>query len=208
MSQVKICGINDRLALTAATEAAADWIGFVFFPPPRFVQPERAADLLHQAGSLPLRVGLFVEPDEADIGKVLGAVRLDVLQIYGAQDRLETIRRAFGLPIWHAVGVSGAADLPVHRRGAERLVLEAKPPPGANRPGGNAATFDWRILQGWRAPGPWMLAGGLTPSNVTEAIGLTGAQAVDVSSGVESARGVKDPDLIRAFVAAAKRAGA
>ena len=207
MSQVKICGITDPGALDAAAEAGADWIGLVFFPPsPRYVQPEHAARLLHRGGPVPSCVGLFVEPQISDIETVLRTVKLDVLQIYGAPDRIAGIRTAFGLPIWSAVGVSRAADLPNHRMGADRLVLEAKPPAGATRPGGNATTFDWSVIRGWQAPGPWLLAGGLTPENVADAIRITGAQAVDVSSGVESARGVKNPALIRSFIEAAKRA--
>jgi phosphoribosylanthranilate isomerase len=203
--QVKICGINDPVAFDTAVEAGADWVGFVFFPPsPRFVTPEAAAALSGRIAGGPPRVGLFVEPTEATIAQVLDTAHLDILQIYGALDRLDAIGARFGLPIWRATGISSPADLPTARLGADRLLLEAKPPAGADRPGGNATTFDWSILHGWSAPAPWMLAGGLTPSNVAEAIRETGATAVDVSSGVEKAKGVKDPALIRAFIAAAK----
>jgi phosphoribosylanthranilate isomerase len=150
---------------------------------------------------------LFVEPTLEQITAVLGAVRLDVLQIYGALDNLAAIKIRFGLPVWRATGVGNSADLPTSALGADGLLLEAKPPQGASRPGGNAATFDWTILRGWDAPAPWMLAGGLTPANVAAAIRETGAQAVDVSSGVEKSKGVKDAALIRAFIAAAKGAG-
>ncbi len=205
MTRVKICGINDAAALDTAVQSGADWVGLVFFPPsPRFVTTEAAAALCARlAGDVPL-VGLFVEPNEDVIADVLSRVRLDVLQIYGAVNRLPAIRQRFGLPIWRAVGVSSIADLPTDAPGAERLVLEAKPPSGADRPGGNATTFDWSLLRGWTASAPWMLAGGLTPGNVATAIRETGAEAVDVSSGVESRKGVKDPALIRAFIAAAK----
>ena len=208
MTLVKICGINDPVAFDTAVQAGADWVGFVFFPPsPRYVTPEAAAALSGRIAGGPPRVGLFVEPTGAAIARVLDTVALDILQIYGAVDILAAIKARFGLPVWRAVGVSGPADLPDDPLGADRLLVEAKPPAGANRPGGNATTFDWTVLSGWSAPAPWMLAGGLTPDNVATAIQKTGAEAVDVSSGVESRKGVKDPALIRAFVAAAKAAG-
>jgi phosphoribosylanthranilate isomerase len=207
MTLVKICGINDAAGFDTAIEAGADWVGFVFFPPsPRAVTPEAAAALSGRVAGGPPRVGLFVDPTPAAIAAVLAAVRLDILQIYGAKDRLAAIKAEFGLPIWRAAGISSSADLPAAASGADRLLLEAKPPAGADRPGGNATTFDWSILRGWTAPAPWLLAGGLTPENVATAIRQTGAQAVDVSSGVESRKGIKDPALIRAFIAAAKAA--
>jgi phosphoribosylanthranilate isomerase len=205
MTLVKICGINDPIAFDTAIEAGADWVGFVFFPPsPRFVTPETAAALSARIAGGPPRVGLFVDPTEAAIAAALTRVRLDILQIYGAIDRIAAIRHQFGLPIWRAAGISSVADLPTAEHTADRLLLEAKPPSGANRPGGNATTFDWELLRGWTAPAPWILAGGLTPDNVAIAIRQTGAQAVDVSSGVESHKGAKDPAMIRAFIAAAK----
>jgi phosphoribosylanthranilate isomerase len=207
MSQVKICGLSDAVGFDAAVEAGADWVGFVFFPAsPRFVTPETAAALSARVVGGPLRVGLFVEPTLASIAQVLDCVHLDVLQIYGAAGELAAIRAAFGLPVWRAVGINHAADLPGDSQNADRLLLEAKPPAGANRPGGNATTFDWSVIRGWTSPAPWMLAGGLTPDNVAAAIRQTGAQAVDVSSGVERSKGVKDAALIRAFIAAAKSA--
>ncbi len=205
MTHVKICGINDPVALDTAVGAGADWVGFVFFPPsPRYVTPQAAADLVQRTHGGPPRVGLFVEPTVAAIAEVLALVKLDVLQIYGATSLVPAIKTAFGLPVWRAVGVSTAADLPTSPLGADRLLIEAKPPAGADRPGGNATRFDWAMMQGWKPPAPWMLAGGLTPDNVAEAIRQTGADAVDVSSGVESSKGVKDPALITAFIAAAK----
>lgn len=207
MTRVKICGINDPVALDAAIEAGADWVGLNFFPPsPRYVTPEAAAALSGRIAGGPPRVGLFVNPTMAEIAKVLDTVKLDILQIYGALDALAGIKMRFGLPVWRAVGVSGAADLPDDPLGADRLLIEAKPPAGADRPGGNGTMFDWSVLKGWSAPGPWMLAGGLTPDNVAAAIRETGAEAVDVSSGVESRNGVKDPALIRAFIAAVRGA--
>jgi len=209
MTEVKICGINDPVAFDTAVEAGADSVGFVFFPPsPRAVTPAAAAALSRRIAGGPRRVGLFVEPDEEAIARVLDTVRLDALQIYGVQDNLRAIKVRFGLPIWRAVGISTGADRPSDVFGADRLLLEAKPPAGSNRPGGNATTFDWSLLHGWAAPVPWILAGGLTPDNVATAIRQTGAEAVDVSSGVEKAKGVKDAALIRVFVAAAKGARA
>lgn len=204
MTQVKICGINDPVAFDTAVEARADWVGFNFFPPsPRFVTPARAAELSGRSPGGPPRVGLFVDPTLEAIAKTLETIRLDILQLYGVVD-LADVRARFGLPLWQAMGIATAQDLPMSPGGADRLLLEAKAPPDATRPGGNATSFDWSLLTGWRAPAPWILAGGLTADNVAEAIRITGATAVDVSSGVESARGVKDPALIRAFIAASR----
>ena len=203
--RVKICGINSAAAIDAAVAADADWIGFVFFPPsPRAVTPAQAAGLAARHPDGPPRVGLFVDPAEAEVAAALAALRLDVLQLYAAPERVVALRARFGLPVWRAMGVTVAADLPAEAGGADALLIEAKPPPGATRPGGNAARIDWAILRGWAAPTPWILAGGLTPDNVAAAISASGARAVDVSSGVESAPGVKDPALIRAFVRAAR----
>jgi phosphoribosylanthranilate isomerase len=204
MTRVKICGLNDPVGFDAAIEAGADWIGFNFFPAsPRYVTPDQAAALSDRHPSGPPRVGLFVDPTEAQIVAVLGSVKLDALQLYGAIDA-SALRARFGLPVWRAVGIASNADLPVDDRDADVLLLESKAPPAATRPGGNALTFDWSVLRGWQPPTPWLLAGGLTPDNVAEAVRITGAPAVDVSSGVERSRGVKDPALIRAFIAAAR----
>ncbi len=205
MIRVKICGINDPAALDTAVEAGADWLGFVFFPPsPRYVTAAQAAALSARHPGGPLRVGLFVDPVEENIAAVLAEMPLDILQLYGRIPDIAALRARFGLPIWRAVGVEAASDLPMDNRGADCLLLEAKPPPAATRPGGNAVSFDWSLLRGWTAPCPWVLAGGLTPDNVAEAVRETGATAVDVSSGVERARGVKDAALIRAFIANAR----
>jgi phosphoribosylanthranilate isomerase len=207
MTQVKVCGIKEPIAFDAAVEAGADWVGFVFFPPsPRYVTPQAAATLSGRISGGPPRVGLFVAPTEAAIAQVLAIVKLDILQVYGTPSDLAATKARFGLPIWRSIGISNAFDLPSDTLGADRLLLEAKPPAGADRPGGNARTFDWSVLRGWTAPAPWILAGGLTPENVASAIRQTGAAAVDVSSGVECRKGVKDAGLIRAFIAAAKGA--
>jgi len=203
--QVKICGINDPAAFDAAVQAGADWVGFVFYPPsPRYVAPATAAALSARVAGGPGRVGLFVDPADELLEDVLRAVQLDAVQLYAGPERVADLRTRFGRPVWHALGIETEADLPATAGSAERLVLEAKPPVDATRPGGNAARFDWSVLRGWRAPAPWVLAGGLTPRNVGTAILATGAAAVDVSSGVERRPAVKDPALIRAFVAAAK----
>ena len=214
MTAVKICGLNDERGFDAALDAGADYIGLNFFPPsPRAVTPARAAALaarrpatLPRLIGLPRLVGLFVDPTEAEIAATLALVPLDILQLYVAPDRAAALGARFARPVWRATGVSAAADLPTTCAGADALLVEAKPPPGATRPGGNAVSFDWSILAGWTAPCPWVLAGGLTPANVAAAIRATGAPAVDVSSGVECRPGVKDPALIRAFIAAAHAA--
>jgi phosphoribosylanthranilate isomerase len=201
---VKICGVNSAAAFDTAIGAGADWVGFNFFPPsPRCVTPLQAAALSARSPGGPPRVGVFVDPTHEAIAATLAVVRLDVLQVYGTPD-LPRLRARFGLPIWRPVGVATAADLPLASEGVERLLVEARQPPGATRPGGNAVRFDWSLLRGWTAPASWILAGGLTVDNVADAVRRTGARAVDVSSGVERSPGVKDPALIRAFIARAR----
>ncbi|MCX7376111.1 MAG: phosphoribosylanthranilate isomerase [Alphaproteobacteria bacterium] len=205
-ARVKICGITTEAGMDAAVAAGADWVGLNFFPAsPRHVTPRRAAELAARPG-LPTLVGLFVKPEDPEIAAVLAAVKLDVLQVYVDAPRAAEIRTRFGLPVWRAVGVSAATDLPRDPGGVDGFVIEAKAPPGATRPGGNAVTFDWSILAGWHAPAPWLLAGGLGPDNVAEAIRATGATAVDVASGVERQKGIKDPALVAAFARAARTA--
>jgi phosphoribosylanthranilate isomerase len=206
MAQAKICGINSPDAFDAAVTGGAAFVGFVFFPAsPRSVSPEQAAALIASGPTSggPLRVGLFVEPEEAAIAQALAVAPLDILQLYTAAPRAAALRARLGLPVWRALGLAQPADLPAHAEGAAGLRREAQPPPAATRPGGNAHRFDWALLRGWRAPCPWVLAGGLDPTNVAAAIAATGARIVDVSSGVERARGQKDPALIRAFIAQA-----
>ena len=198
--RIKICGLREPAGWDAAVEAGADWLGLVFFPcSPRFVTAAEAARLAARGTGGAGLVGLFVAPfGHDDVRAVLDAVPLAALQIYGASGE------RFGVPVWRAVGISTREDLPATAAGAGRLVIEAKPPAGATRPGGNAARFDWSMLRGWQAPAPWTLGGGLTPENVADAIRVTGAQAVDVSSGVEAAPGVKNPALVRAFIRAVR----
>ncbi|WP_159994837.1 phosphoribosylanthranilate isomerase [Roseomonas sp. 18066] len=212
--QVKICGINDAEAYDAACRAGADLVGFVFYPPsPRYVSPEQAAALAGRSGNgrRPLCVGLFVDPDDALIAEVLEQVPLGLLQLHGEEtpERCAAIRARFGLPVMKALGIGSEADLDLIEAYApvvDRFLLDAKAPPGASLPGGNAVSFDWSLLAGRAIPRPWMLAGGLTPLNIAQAIRATGATAVDASSGLERLRGVKDPVLIAAFIAAAHSA--
>ena len=209
MTAIKICGLRRAGDLDAAAAAGARYAGFVFFPKsPRAVTIPQAAALTRAAPEGVARVGLFVDPDDALLDATLSQVPLDILQLHGAEspERLAEIRARHGLPLMKAVGLSGPEDfdaLWTYGLAADLLLIDAKPAPGAELPGGNGLAFDWRLLVGRRILKPWLLAGGLTPDNVAEAIRLTGAPGVDVSSGVESAPGVKDPALIRAFCAAA-----
>ena len=206
MSLVKICGINSPDAFDAAVEAGADYIGFVFFPAsPRFVTPVEAAVLSERhKGAKPLRVGLFVNPDFDEIDAVLQQISLDVLQVHASPSLVAPLRDRFGRPVWRQLGVTTAADFPAPDEYADGYIVEAKPPQGATRPGGNAVQADWNLLSQLRPAKPWLLAGGLRPDNVAEALRITGAPGVDVSSGVETAPGKKSPDLIRQFIAAAR----
>lgn len=211
-TEVKICGITDEEAMDAAIEAGADYVGLVFFPPsPRAVTAERAAELVEFAPGEVTKVGLFVDPDDATLDMVLTRVRLDLLQLHGHEtpERIEAIRLEYGLPVMKVISVASALDLTAAEpflAVTDRLLFDAKPPKGAILPGGNAVSFDWTILKGRKWGVPWMLAGGLTPANVAEAVRISGATAVDVSSGVENAPGVKDADKIRAFIKAARGA--
>ncbi len=208
--QVKICGLTDEEAVEAALDAGADFLGVVFFArSPRVVSLERAAEILQWVPEGIHKVGLFVDPDDALLTEAMNHVRLDFFQLHGAEspERVEQVRLEFGMPVIKALGVSGPADLEAaaaYAEVADWLMFDAKPPAGAERPGGNAMPFDWSILKGRSWSCPWFLAGGLTEDTVAEAIRLSGARAVDVSSGVERAPGVKDPDRIARFVAAAK----
>lgn len=201
---VKICGLAEPAGFDAAIAHGADWVGFVFFArSPRVVSPAQAAALSSRHPGGAGRVGLFVRPADDEIAACLDRIRLDALQIYDSPERAQAIGTRFGLPIWLACAVSAHADLP-ETATADRLLIESRPPSDAGRPGGNGVALDWTMLQGWNAPCPWMLAGGLDPDNVATAILWSRATAVDVSSGVECRPGVKDPALVGAFIAAAK----
>jgi len=211
---IKICGVNDAAAFDAAVAAGADMLGFVFYPPsPRAVTPAQAAALSARQQGGPLRVGLFVDPSDEAIAAVLAALPLGLIQLHGGESaaRCAAIRARFGLPVMKALGIATPQDLEAladYAPAVDRFLLDAKPPAGAELPGGNASAFDWSLTAGRTIPRPWLLAGGLTPDNVAEALRQSGAPGVDVSSGVEKARGVKDPARIAAFIAAARAAGA
>lgn len=206
---VKICGLRDAATLRVALEAGARYVGFVFFAKsPRHVEIETARALALSVPEGVAKVALTVNADDAYLDAINAAVPLDMLQLHGQENvaRIAALRARYGLPIMKAVGVaeeSDLASLATYGAVADQLLVDAKPPKDAVLPGGNGLAFDWRLIANRRWPVPWMLAGGLTADNVAEAIRLTGARQVDVSSGVESAAGVKDPARIRAFIAAA-----
>jgi phosphoribosylanthranilate isomerase len=211
--RVKICGLREAAHVRAAAEAGAAYVGFNFFPPsPRCAAPDLARDLALAAPPGLAKVGLFVDADDATLDRIVGTVPLDMLQLHGGETpaRVAEVRARYGLPVMKVVGVAGEGDLNAiagFTGVADQIMVDAKAPKGAVLPGGNGIAFDWRLIAGRRWPLPWMLAGGLTAGNVAEAIRLTGARQVDVSSGVETAPGVKDTGLIRAFTAAALGAG-
>jgi phosphoribosylanthranilate isomerase len=202
---VKICGLTDAASVDAALDAGADAVGFVVEPTsPRYVTPADAARLAAPARGRALVVALLVSPDAARVAEAVDALAPDALQVYGPP--LAAGARP-PCALWRAVSVRTRSDLPDAEAAvdADRLVLDTPPPAGAQRSGGGWGTnFDWTLLAGWTAPKPWILSGGLTPANVADAVARTGATAVDVSSGVETAPGVKDPTKIAAFIAAAK----
>ncbi|MEZ0211741.1 MAG: phosphoribosylanthranilate isomerase [Xanthobacteraceae bacterium] len=211
--EIKICGLNSQDGLDAALAAGADWVGLVFFPAsPRHVDLAPAAALAARARGKAGVVALTVDMDDDALAALCAAVQPDMLQVHGAEtpERVAGIRAAFGRPVMKALGIAGPADIARARHYAavaDRLLLDAKPPAGASRPGGNGAAFDWSLIAGLDLPKPFMLSGGLTPDTVAQALARTGAPGVDVSSGVESAPGLKDPDRIAAFVRAARLAG-
>ena len=211
--RAKICGVNSRAALDAAIAGGAGFVGFVFYPPsPRALTAEAAAVLAAAVPSVIAKVGLLVDEPDERIADILARVSLDMLQLHGKETpaRVDDIRRRFGLPVMKVVKIAEAADLAAGDRyvgHADWLLFDAKPPPQMTGalPGGNALSFDWQLLAGRSWPSPWMLSGGLTPDNLAEAVRISGARVVDVSSGVESQPGVKDPEKIAAFLAQASR---
>lgn len=212
MVKVKICGINAPDALRAAVDGGADFIGLVFYPPsPRAVTPEQARDLSAMAGRAVGKVALLVDPVDTVIERVLARVKLDMLQLHGRETpaRVVDIKKRFGLPVMKAIKVAAAADLDAaasFEPAADWLLFDGVPPKDKKGvlPGGNAAQFDWTLLKGREFALPWMLSGGLDPSNVADAIRISGAPCVDVSSGVETRPGKKDPAKIAAFIRAAR----
>lgn len=206
--RAKICGINTVDAAEAAAANGAGFVGFVFYPPsPRHLGPDRAAEIAAALGGRVSTVGLFVDADDETIAGVLARVPLDMLQLHGGEspDRIGAVRARHGRPVMKAIAVSEAADLDRARDydgAADWLLFDARPEPESELPGGNARAFDWHVLSGTRFSRPWMLSGGLSAANVAKAVAVTGAETVDVSSGVEDRRGHKDPDLIAAFLSA------
>ncbi|WP_375698089.1 phosphoribosylanthranilate isomerase [Pseudophaeobacter sp. TrK17] len=209
--RVKICGLNSPQDVAAAAAAGAAYVGFVFFPKsPRNISIEQATHLALEAPVGLCKVALTVNADDAMLDALTDAVPLDMLQLHGSEspERVAEVKARYGLPVMKAIGVADAADLPqidLYSQVADQLLIDAKPPKNADLPGGNGLAFDWRLLAGrkyWQRP--WMLAGGLTPENVAEAVRMTGARQVDVSSGVEAAPGQKDAALIARFSAAAQ----
>jgi phosphoribosylanthranilate isomerase len=204
----KICGLSTPETVDAAIAHGAAWLGFVFFPKsPRDLSPDQATALIARAPAHTGKAAVLVDPDEALIARVI-ATGVTALQLHGdeAPEQLAALRRP-GIEIWKAIPVRTRADLDharAYRGVADRIVYDAKTPRGS-LPGGMGLRFDWRLLDGFDHPLPWALSGGLDQGSLAEAVGITGARMVDVSSGVESAPGVKDVDKIAAFLQSAAR---
>jgi len=209
---VKICGLSTPETLEVALEAGADMVGFVFFEAsPRHVGLGAARALGRLSQGRAHKVALTVDADDATLENCIEALRPDLLQLHGEESvaRLRDIKSKFGLPVMKALPVAGAADLaplPGYAAVADRILFDARAPKDATRPGGLGVPFDWHLLDDLRLTVPFMVGGGLHAGNVAEAIRITRADGVDVSSGIESAPGVKDPDKIRAFIRAARAA--
>ena len=207
---VKICGLSTRETLDVALGAGADMVGFVFFPPsPRHLSLEAARELGKQASGRASRVALTVDADDATLGNIVEIVQPDLLQLHGKETtaRLRDIRAKFGVPVMKVIAVETAADLsPLagYAEVADRILFDARAPKGATRPGGLGAVFDWQLLAKLDLKLPYLVSGGLTAGNLAEAVRVTRAGGVDVSSGVERSPGVKDPDMIRDFIRAAR----
>jgi phosphoribosylanthranilate isomerase len=209
---VKICGLSTRETLDVALDAGADMVGFVFFPPsPRHLGLETARDLGQQVKGPALKVALTVDADDAALADIVEALQPDILQLHGSETvaRLRDIRHKFGLQVMKVIAVETAADLaslPGYAAIADRILFDARAPRGATRPGGLGAVFDWHVLENLDLKLPFMVSGGLNAENVAEAVRVSRASGVDVSSGVERSPGVKDPEMIRAFIRAARMA--
>jgi phosphoribosylanthranilate isomerase len=207
---VKICGLSSAATLDAALDAGADMVGFVFFAPsPRNLSPNEARTLSANVCRRAQKVALTVDADDALLDGIVDALGPDILQLHGKEspERVRAIRARFGIPVMKALGIGSRGDLDkaaAYGEAADTLLFDAKPAPEAVLPGGNGQVFDWAILKGFALGRPWMLSGGLDAGNVAQALTATGARGVDVSSGVESAPGVKDPARIAAFIAAVR----
>ena len=210
--RVKICGLRTLADVAAVAASGAAYAGFNFFPPsPRYLTLAEARSLALAAPPGLAKVALTVDADDATLDALIEAMPLDMLQLHGHEtpDRVAALRTRYGLPVMKVIGVRDEGDLAAlfdFSTVADQLMIDAKPPKGAVLPGGNGLPFDWRLVAQRRWLRPWMLAGGLTPANVAEAVRLTNARQVDVASGVETAPGVKDPARIAAFVQAANPA--
>lgn len=206
----KICGLNSEEAVAAAVEGGAAYLGFVFYAPsPRAVSPTRAAALCSDVPGSVRRVALFVDADDAAIRAVIDAAPIDILQFHGREspERVAEAKARFGRPVMKAIAVAGPEDVSTASRyedAADLLLFDAKPPRRPDAlPGGNGLAFDWRVIAGYEWRLPWMLSGGLTAALLPEAVRMSGASAVDVSTGVERRPGDKDPAKIREFLAVA-----
>ena len=207
---MKICGLSSAATLEVALQSGADMVGFVFFDPsPRNLSPEQARSLAAEVRGRAQKVALAVDPDDFKLAAIVEALAPDILQLHGKEtpERVQAIRDRFGIPVMKAIGIASRADLArseTYAQAADTLLFDAKPAPEAALPGGNGQAFDWSILKGFATDRPWMLSGGLDPANVADALTATGARGVDVSSGVESAPGIKDPVRIAGFIAAVR----
>lgn len=208
MVQAKICGINSRDAMQASIDGGAAYVGLVFYPPsPRAVTPDEAAQLVSGIPDHIVKVGLFVDMADDMLTDILSQVPLDLLQLHGKETpaRLQEIKQLTGIPVMKAIRVATAEDIleaDAYLEAADRILFDAKAPPSLKGalPGGNAVSFDWTLLAGRKWSRPWMLSGGLHVGNVAEAVATSGATSVDVSSGVESVPGKKDPARINDFL--------
>ena len=208
--KVKICGLSTAATIDAAVGAGAAYVGFVFFEKsPRNVALPMAWELALGVADGVCKVALTVNATDAELDAILAQVPLDMLQLHGAEspERVAEVKERFGLPVMKAVGVADESDLPKlteYARVADQILVDTKAPKNADLPGGNGVAFDWRLIGGRRWAVPWMLAGGLTAENAAEAVRITGAQQLDLSSAVESAPGVKDAAKIAAFMQAVR----
>src|ERR1700746_1505885 len=206
---VKICGLSTRETLDVALDAGADMVGFVFFPPsPRHLGFDLARDLGQAVDRRAAKVALTVDADDATLANIVEALQPDILQLHGCETvaRLRDIKQKFGLPVMKAMAGETPADLaslPGYAAVADRILFDARAPKEATRPGGLGAVFDWHVLEKLDLKLPFMVSGGLNADNVAEAVRVTRAGGVDVSSGVERTPGVKDPEMIREFIRAA-----
>ncbi len=206
--RAKICGLNSRESVEAAVAGGAAYVGLMFYPrSPRYVAPDLAAQLAALVPADVCRTAVLVDPDDDLLAHLVATVPLDLLQLHGSEtpERVRAVRAHFGLPVMKAVQVAGMQDLDrarLYRASADRLLFDAKPPKtmADALPGGNALAFDWQLLSDVEWPLPWMLSGGLDADNVAEAVAISGAREIDVSSGVEDAPGRKNPDLIARFL--------